>query len=68
MATPSAQTKWMTDIGRAADELGYGIEKLEPRYIRLTPIRSDDRVTVEIESVFLSGDSLRRWLKPVERR
>lgn len=56
--------EWLLDIGRAVDELGYGIVRLEPNSITLTARRHPD-VEIEITSVFLSGESLRRWLRPI---
>jgi hypothetical protein len=51
--------EWLHDIGAAADELGYGIELIEPSHIRL----SDRGYTLDIDTHFLSGDTLRALLK-----
>ena len=55
-------SEWMADIGKAADELGYGVTRLEPRAVDLVHIDSGMEIT--IESVFLSGDWLRQTLVP----
>ena len=53
---------WLADIGLASEELGYGIVKLEPGRITLEPLRGNRMATVEIVTVFLSGEVLREVL------
>ena len=59
-------TDWLTDLGKAADELGYGITSIEPSRITLIQQQGDAEITVE--SHFLSGDFLRSHLKAIPHK
>lgn len=61
--TPS---EWLADIGKAAEELGYGITELTPFRISLVERQGDAEIT--IESRMLSGDFLRRHLILIPHR
>jgi hypothetical protein len=58
--------EWLTDLGAAAEELGYGIARIEPDTIELVARQQD--VHIRIESRLLSGDLLRRHLVKIEHR
>jgi hypothetical protein len=47
--------EWMVDVLDAATELGYGVESLTPGSVRM----SDRAHTITVETIFLSGDTLR---------
>ena len=58
--------EWITDIAKAADELGYSILSIAPRQVRLVSTRGG--VEIMLESVFLSGDLIRSALNRVDVR
>jgi hypothetical protein len=58
--------EWLADLGLAAEELGYGITELRPSRVELVAKQSD--VTITVESVFLSGDWLRKHLVSIPHR
>lgn len=60
----SAQSEWLKDLAEAANELGYLVDQVYGRNIRLVR-RSGGTVDIQIESTFLSGALLRETLKPV---
>ena len=59
------QAEWLAEIGKVADELGYGISEITPGSIELHPLRPNDAATIRLETIFLSGDELRRILRPL---
>lgn len=59
----STQETWLAEIGRAAEELGYGIRALEPDRIELMPFRENHDMTVVLRGRFLSGDVMRTFLR-----
>lgn len=59
-----AQRDWAIDLYTAADELGYVILSVgSPGTVELMPV-SDNRATIRITSILLSGAMLRATLKP----
>ena len=54
--------EWVRDLVQAATDLGYGVESIEPKAVRLV----DKHVRIEIESYVLSGAMLRRRLQREE--
>lgn len=54
---------WVAEIGKAAEDLGYGIRLLEPGRVVLVARQSDAEITVETR--VLSGAFLRDCLVPV---
>lgn len=59
-------SEWLADIGAAADELGYGIVRVE--FGRIELIAKQDDIRVEIVSRFLSGAFLRERLTVIPHR
>ena len=56
------QEDWLRDIGKAADDLGYGVTFLEPRQVEIIPVRDQREIRIRIDSIFLNGDLLRELL------
>jgi hypothetical protein len=56
------QSEWLAEIGAAADDLGYGIESLEPGRVVLVARKGNH--TLIVESHFLSGKLLRDTVLP----
>lgn len=65
----SGAAEYLADIGRAADELGYHVERIEATEIVLVPVDIAD-ITVRIEARYLpvTGEVMRRYLRPVSKR
>lgn len=61
-----ALPEWLADIGKAADDLGYGILNISPDSITL--VGRQDEVTIVLESHFLNGDLLRSRLVKIPHR
>lgn len=58
--------EWLSDIGSACEELGYGIRRIEPG--RVDVIALDKAGTlIRLESVLMSASLLRAILRPIER-
>lgn len=54
--------EWMAEIGKAAEDLGYGVLRLEPSEIALIDLRTNTEITLETR--LLSGGILRELLQP----
>jgi hypothetical protein len=61
------QAEWGAEIFQVAQELGYGIQVIAPKRVRLIPW-DDHSATVTIESVLISGPYLREILTPRKPR
>lgn len=61
------QEDWMADIGKACDELGYGVTDLRPGDVEMIRLHKGGEVRVRIESYLLTGDLIRQVLAPVKR-
>lgn len=70
MATAEhAQTEWLTDIGKACEELGVGIKRLEVDSITLLIRGGGSQGTVvTVEAYNLSGHLLRKLFRPMAER
>jgi hypothetical protein len=66
----SKQAEWARDLFEAAEELGYLVEEVRLGEVTLLPSHShagyDDAIIVR--SIVLSGDHLRRVLRPLPER
>jgi hypothetical protein len=58
--------EWLADLGGAADELGYGILRIEKGRVIL--VGQQDEVEITVESVLISGALLRKRLAPIPYR
>ena len=55
------QADWLHSIGKATDDLGYGIAYLDPSQIEVLAL-DEPSLRIRIDSMFLSGDLIRRVL------
>ena len=58
--------EWFADLGKAAEDLGYGIKEVGPSTITLIARQTDAEVT--IDSYRISGILLRSLLVPIPHR
>ena len=61
----SSAESFLAEIGRACDELGYGLMRLELGRIEVRPIGEPDvLIDISTDRMFLSADTLRKVLAP----
>ena len=63
----SGQGAWLAELGRVAEELHLGIVELRVGEITLHDFANSE-TEITIRSLFLSGDLIRRTVRPAEER